>query len=250
MESNSKIKILILSHKRADRVKTKKAIANTILCVPESQAGEYKEHNPELEIITHPDTVIGLNAKRQWCIDNFPEVFMVDDDIDNVKKKYVEFGDGKQTLTAEQSYSVIQNLYNVAKQIGIHLFGFGRVLRPRIYDEFRPIKLTGYVTGSNMGVIADGKIGFPDEFVLVEDYYASLINAFYNRMALIDTRFYINQKDTFVNSGGLSAIRNLKTEREANLKLKKYFGDAVNLKRQKTLFKHTNQYERTMTLPF
>jgi hypothetical protein len=39
--------IVCPSHKRADRVLTKKAVAGLILCVPESQVAEYREHNPD-----------------------------------------------------------------------------------------------------------------------------------------------------------------------------------------------------------
>ena len=44
------IDIVIPSMGRADRVLTKKAISNAILCVPESEYKLYKEYNPECQI--------------------------------------------------------------------------------------------------------------------------------------------------------------------------------------------------------
>lgn len=72
-------KIIICSHKRAGEVKTK--VAGGILFVSESQAAEYRACNPDYEIETHPDSLIGLPAKRQACVDRFKPCFMMDDDL-------------------------------------------------------------------------------------------------------------------------------------------------------------------------
>ncbi len=60
------VKPIILSHKRADAVDTLSILPESILCVPESQAAEYREHNPYTEILTHPDTVVGFSPKVRW----------------------------------------------------------------------------------------------------------------------------------------------------------------------------------------
>lgn len=56
-------KIVIPSYKRADRVLTKEICKDVILCVPESQEEDYKNYNPDVEIVCHPDSVKGLPAK-------------------------------------------------------------------------------------------------------------------------------------------------------------------------------------------
>ena len=75
------IKIVIPSMGRADRVLTKDAISNAVLCVPESEEAAYREHNPGMEILTHPDTLKGLTLKRQFIYEHFPNSFQIDDDI-------------------------------------------------------------------------------------------------------------------------------------------------------------------------
>ena len=64
-------KIVIPSHKRHDRVFAKKLVNDPIICVAESQADLYQQFNPECEIVTHPDDVMGLIPKRNWMAKHF-----------------------------------------------------------------------------------------------------------------------------------------------------------------------------------
>ena len=75
------LKIVIPSHKRHDRVFSKKLVVDPIICVAKSQEAIYKEYNPECEIVCHPDDVIGLVPKRNWMAKHFGELFMFDDDV-------------------------------------------------------------------------------------------------------------------------------------------------------------------------
>lgn len=50
------------------------------------------------------------------------------------------------------------------------------------------------------------------------------------RRILTDLRYNFAQKDTFVNAGGLAAIRNQEEERRSILFIKKHFGDSISLK--------------------
>ena len=86
-------KIVIPSHKRHDRVFAKKLVNDPIICVAESQADLYQQFNPECEIVTHPDDVMGLIPKRNWMAKHFGELFMLDDDVHACKPIYVEKGE-------------------------------------------------------------------------------------------------------------------------------------------------------------
>lgn len=77
-----KIKIIIPTADRAKTVHPK--IPGQILCVPENQVEQYKEHN-DCEILTHPK-IKGLALKRQWILEKFGSVFMIDDDITKVER--------------------------------------------------------------------------------------------------------------------------------------------------------------------
>ena len=81
------LKIVIPSHKRHDMVLSKRLVVDPIICVAESQADIYREHNPECEIVTHPDDVIGLIPKRNWMARHCGDLFMLDDDVHVVKSK-------------------------------------------------------------------------------------------------------------------------------------------------------------------
>lgn len=74
-------KIVIPSHKRHDRVFAKKLVNDPIICVAECQADLYRQFNPDCEIVTHPDDVVGLIPKRNWMAKYFKELFMLDDDV-------------------------------------------------------------------------------------------------------------------------------------------------------------------------
>ena len=52
----------------------------------------------------------------------------------------------------------------------------------------------------------------------------------YERKVLTDLRYNFEQKNTFVNAGGLASIRNQEEERKSILFIKKNFGDSILLK--------------------
>ncbi len=71
----------------------KKLLTDPIICVAESQADLYRQFNPECEIVTHPDDIIGLVPKRNWMAKHFGEIFMLDDDVHAVKNLMAEKGE-------------------------------------------------------------------------------------------------------------------------------------------------------------
>jgi hypothetical protein len=238
------LKIVIPSHKRANRVITKYAVSNCIICVEESQAAEYKEHNPTSEIVTHPDNVLGLAMKRDWIYRHFGNVFMLDDDIKSMKRLYA--GPGEQSVIEPQTaLSIIENTANSAKQAGAYLFGFSNSMNPMQYNSFAPIQLKGYVNGCATGLLKGSKLFYIPEIKANEDFWISLLNAYHHRICYRDLRFSFEQQETFTNRGGLSEFRNLSAEENDFEILKKHFGNAVELRKGK---KH--QFQKKMNLPF
>lgn len=74
MKKQEEIAIVIPSHKRADRITTHKLLpnnGNVYVCIPESQEKDYREKHPDMNILTHPDSIIGISPKRQWIYDKF-----------------------------------------------------------------------------------------------------------------------------------------------------------------------------------
>ena len=108
------------------------------LCVTESEEEKYRSHYPKAEIIVHPDSIVGLAAKRQWIYEKFGNVFMLDDDITAVYRLYMRQLGPK--LKPEETYKIIQWAGNMAKLCGCFLFGFNKNPSPIIYSPFSPIK--------------------------------------------------------------------------------------------------------------
>jgi len=245
-------KIIIPSHRRHDKILAKKLLVNPILCVEESQKAIYKEYNPDLEIVTHPDSIKGLMAKNQWMLEHFEEMFMVDDDVYSFIRLHYECGEIKTIKDANFITQKILELHGMAKLTNINLFGFNKDMRPEYYDEFRPIVLNKMVGGKAYGIIADGKLNYNNDMILglKEDYWISGLQKYYNRMILIDTRYAFVQKDNFINPGGLSAIRNEKTELLSSLKIKECFGSCVELKKSTNSAKMQINHNISFRFPF
>ena len=242
------IKIVVPSMGRADRILTKKIISNAILCVPESEEKKYREFNPECEIITHPDSIKGITLKRQFIYEKFPNVFMIDDDIKNIQRLYVERGEDP-VLDADEAYDVIQYIGNCAKLAGCYMFGLSKEKNPLSYDEMNPIHLTGVVNGE-MGFLEGSNLFFHELAKVSEDYWISAYNAYVNRYCWIDMRFATFGVKTFGNTGGCSSIRTKNQEKEDTLFLRKMFGEAIKLKEDTKLSQRKHEYMRTLKIPF
>lgn len=243
----SDIKLIIPSAGRSETVTTTKHILNCTLCVPESELQEYKKHN-ECNIITHPDSIKGLGRKRNWILEKYKSVVMLDDDLKGMKRLYTK--DQASMLTPSESYQRIQETYFAAKQSGAKLFGFNHVVNPLMYKSLEPIKLTGYINGCCIGIIENDKLKFHEDIIAVNDFYISLLNAYYFRYLYKDSRFCLSQDGIKKNVGGLAKFRNEETEKKDFILLKKLFGDAIMFKPSSTPVANTLKYGRTINLPF
>ena len=242
------VKVIVPSHKRWDKVVTAQSISGIAICVPESQADAYAACNKNIEIITHPDSVVGLLAKRQWILDNFKAVAMIDDDIEVVRRMYVEKGEENE-LEPDEAYELIQYTAFNAKMAGAYFFGFSNSPDPRFYDSLNPIKMSGWANGCAFGILPGSKLWYNQDIKCNCDYWISALNGYYHRKAWIDTRFYFNQMDTFVARGGQAEFRSNFAE-EADFKiLQRVFGqNVISLRSNKKNLKH--QFQKSLKLPF
>lgn len=222
--------IVIPSHKRHDKVFAKKLVLNPIICVAESQADLYRQFNPECEIVTHPDDVIGLIPKRNWMAKHFGELFMIDDDVHAVKNLVVEKGEPGIIRDPEKVTEIINSLYELACMLDVHLFGFTSRISPVMYDESGFYSLSKMITGCSYGVRYNKNVWWNEEIKLKEDFWISCYMKYKERRILTDLRYNFSQKSTFVNAGGLAAFRNQEEERRSILFIKKNFGDSIQLK--------------------
>lgn len=224
------LKIVIPSHKRHDRVFAKKLVRDPIICVAESQADLYRQYNPECEIVTHPDNLIGLIPKRNWMARHFGELFMLDDDVHVCKCLYAEKGESGVIRDPDRITHIIESLYEMACMLDVHLFGFTARISPVMYDETGYLSLSKMITGCSYGVRYNKNTWWSEDLRLKEDFWISCYIKYKERRILTDLRYNFAQKSTFVNSGGLAAFRNQEEEKRSILLIKKHFGDSINLK--------------------
>ena len=265
---NEICKIVVPSYNRPKDVITTRVVANCTLCVRASQVSEYKKHNPDVEIVACPDNVKGIIGTRQWIIENFPAVLMLDDDISAVVRamnpsKYAEIRNRNpdipdhDKLTPDEAYAVIQQVADVAKQLGAYLWGFTAAQIVRDVKPQEPFSANTYINGTQMGVFAGGGMSFPvedDDAGLCEDYYLNCINAYKNRFSFVDNRFLFISK-TFSTSGGCADFRTVQKEERAYKYLRAKFGDAIRKKGDVTningkLRNKTHPWERSLCIPF
>ncbi|WP_151088777.1 GREB1-related protein [Hymenobacter baengnokdamensis] len=87
------VEVGIPSHKRAGRIATLGLLPSAIVCIAESQAAEYRAAHPGAQLVTHPDSVVGLQAKRNWMYQHFGNLLMVDDDLTDFRRLYLPAGE-------------------------------------------------------------------------------------------------------------------------------------------------------------
>jgi hypothetical protein len=241
----SEINIIIPSAGRAKQVLTN--IESQILCVPEAELEQYRKYN-DFEIIVHPD-FINLAQKRNWIYKKFGDVFMADDDIITIERVYIH---KNAILDPLEARNIIQNLYNLAKDIDAKIFGFCEDPNPNHYNPYKPLMLKGYINGCAIGMLKDEKLYFTEKTTAAESHWINLLNMYYNRYNLIDTRFHFRQKanSTFLGSGGQAARRTMASEARDTLFLRQTFGESVVLRRKKKNAKQLHAYQRSIKTPW
>lgn len=224
--------IVCPTHGRAGTIVTHKIVDPIILCVAESQEPLYREAHPDLELVTHPDDVVGLARKRDWMHQHFGDVFMLDDDLTAVLDLTSTVG-RIDRIPPKRVPAHIYRLHEMAEDIGVYLYGFAPVADIRTYKALNPFRFKGYVPGHSFGLRAGSNLWFhPD--CIQEDYWICLLNAHFHRMVIRDDRIGFFQKDTFKGVGGLGAHRTQGREGEGFRLLKEHFGKAVSKRTPKS----------------
>ena len=144
----------------------------------------YRQFNPDCEIVTHPDDVVGLIPKRNWMAKYFKELFMLDDDVHACKAIYSEKGEPCRIKDKNQITHVILSLHEIAKLMGVHLFGFTSRISPVMYDETGFLSLSKMITGCSYGVIYNKNTWWNEEIRLKEDFWISCYMKYKERRIL------------------------------------------------------------------
>ena len=156
----------------------------------------------------------------------------VDDDVFQFKKLYNEKGEKCNIKDPNEVQRIVEELHELAEMLDVHCWGYTNRKTPVQYDEQCYLSFTRQITGCSYGVRFNENVWWNEELKLKEDFWISCYMKFKERRILTDERYTFVQKDTFVNAGGLSEIRNHDEERRSILFMRKMFGEAIQLKGQ------------------
>lgn len=225
---NEVVKVVIPSYHRADMVRAL-AIPNSIVCVPQCEYDDYVKYCGLDRVVPHPDSVVGIAPKRQWIIERFRNVFMIDDEFDHLVRIYLKDDDPmSKHCTPEETYDIIQSTASLCKELNGYLFGFNKSANPLYFNPVEPFAASVSMTNMiylGLGVLDGGKLFIAKDLGYCEDTFLNLINAYYNRFCLIDKRFSYpfaqNDKNGMTTSGKDPEMWNKNTKR-----LTEYFSQA------------------------
>lgn len=247
----SDLVIVCPSKGRAKNVLTTKLVPSVVLVVPESEREEYEKHNPNQKIVGTPKHVKGITATRQWIIENYENVLMLDDDIERLKSNFYFGKDDVMTIdNPDEVLDIINRTYDIAKQIGAKMFAFSKIRNPLEFNTFEPFSHTGYMNGSFSGFLKGHELSYDLTMNEGEDHYISCLCIYKHRYCLIDNRYSFVTKDNFTGIGGCNSYRTLSDMEKNTLELAKKFGSVVKLKKPTNNKKSVNAGERTISFPF
>lgn len=244
------VKLVCPSKGRADNVITKDLLPGIVLVVPESEVNDYREHNPDNEVVGTPKTVNNIVRARQFILDMWDNVFMVDDDIYKIKRNYADIGEDLYVENAKELYDIIQWTADIARQIGSKVFGFVSYRRPNLYESFDPFKTTGYMNSSHIGFLKGHGLRYSLDFEEAEDHYMSCLQIYKNRYAFINSMISFFTKDNFKAQGGCNDTRTVEVMKKNTMLLRKTFGSVVRMKGTTGMKRKVNEGERSLSFPY
>jgi len=244
------VRIVTPSKGRADNVLTTRLVDHLTLVVPKNEVEAYALHNPQCKIVAEPDNVKNIVQSRQFILDTYPNVFMIDDDVKSIRKNYSYEGEEYSVTDSNEITSIIQRTADIAKGIGAKMYGFLNVRNPLHYVSHSPIKFTGYLNASYCGYLEGHNLEYDLTYKEGEDHYMSCLNVYRNRYMVIDGRYSFITDGNFEAEGGCQIDRTKTEMLKTTLKLKRTFGDVISVKQKTTGKNKLREGERTVTFPF
>jgi hypothetical protein len=255
--TSGQVNIIVPSMGRAGHVQTQKAVSaeRLILCVPDSEVDGYRQAHPDMQVIGHPDSVVGLSQKRQWIYDKWGDVVMIDDDCDAILHLEHGLGDKPCVLSPADGVELCDRLLDEAKSMGVYLFGLASSVDIRNYVAVMPFRTIGWVNGGFTGLVAGSKLFYHPKIMCSEDFWISALNAYFHRKIWADTRYALRDahgSGTMKTPGGMAFIRSLEAEKRDNEILARHFGDAVKPRPKKAAgrVKEIHEFQRALTIPW
>ena len=200
------------------------------ICVCDNEADEYGKVVPKTKLWLHPE--FERNAqKRQWIYDKGPAetVIVIDDDLRHVKCQV-----GRYVRTTSDPGAIMQILLNgrnLAKDMGVSLFSWGRSPHPMQFRGHDPFSLTGPCVGAS-GIVGR-QIVVDTQLENRFDLDFTMRAIMRDRFVIHDKRFYFDFGPTGYGRGGLRSKVTIEGQRRSTEILKMRWG--INLAIDKKL---------------
>lgn len=219
--------LIIPSRRRSDRIAVAAGLLpSALVTVEESEMDDYLRILPKSRLVPHPP-LSGLSAVRQWILDNREEriVVQADDDLTGVN---CMVGRKVRRITDPRAIErIIANGAQIASDLGVEAFCWGRNPNPMWFQPHRPIGMVGPV--SNTWGIVGRSLRFDTQLVSMGDVDANMRALLQSRVIITDNRFYFDHGPIFTGSGGLQGIRTHENRMEGLGILKKRWGQYLIL---------------------
>lgn len=207
------MKIIILSYKRPERVKSLNLFAGSdypvyISCRPDEIAS-YRKHNKGCRFLKTPHTNIAEH--RNALLDRFPgqNILMLDDDINSIG--YWEAGE-RHEVAGKELITFICRMFRLAGELNTVLWGLSVQHDKKFYRDYCPFSFSVPALGPVMGIInKDSSLRFDENIPLKEDYDFCLQVLNRYRKLLRNNKFHY-VCDHITNAGGCTAQRTRKAE--------------------------------------
>lgn len=218
------MKIFIPSYKRAGTVKTRLTLNGGVIVCHEFEYDEYMEKEGG-EILAIPDELKGNIAKvRNWILDNAndDEIVMMDDDISQVgfHENMIQI-----SMSPKKIIRFLKNGYQMAKDLGVSLWGVNLQSDPKFYREYSPFSFHSPILGT-FSCHYKPQIRYDENLFLNEDYDFFLKTINEHRKTLRFNKYYY-KADHLGKSGGCGSYRLKDFEIEQAEKMIKRWGSRV-----------------------
>lgn len=162
----------IPSKGRPGRVKSQAVLPSARVYVPESEVADYVAAGAR-NVVAVPDSVRGITRTRNYILEHADDrhVVMVDDDVKSQGfRKLLHDGSRPRRLSEADWIREARLLFALTEDFGFRLWGVGTDGAMRSVHPWKPFLTRGYIVGSFMGIVNDGRTRFDETFDVKEDY--------------------------------------------------------------------------------
>ncbi len=239
-----KIKIVIPSAGRPDRVKALSICPNADIVVPKKEYNAYRKNYRNETIIAHPDDVLWITAKRNRILDFYFDkwydcVFQIDDDCISLVSMIAEKNEKNKNPSFIEN--VIYNSAIMAKDLGTPVFCYNNLANVMLYQAFKPFTFKSVMKMWAYWIM-NNPIRFDERIKLNEDIDYAMQVLVKHRIIFVDNRYAFEKDKTFGNSWWCSLIRTTELQEES-LKI-------ILKKRWKALRRWTGKNKLTVDIAF